>query len=87
MLLARSIADLLLFASVLFLPWWITLIMGAGLFFYFPAYFAELLAVALFMDVLYGTGTTKFSFSLVSTLSAVLLILILSPVKRRMRLG
>lgn len=81
----RILADALLVLSALLLPSWAALFFGAVLFFTFERFY-ELLAVALFMDLLYGAPLprfwhTEFAFSL----TAVVVFVALSYVKRRIR--
>lgn len=49
----RIAAGLLLLFSALFLPWWITILLGISFAFLFPRYI-ELFTVGFMIDLLYG---------------------------------
>jgi hypothetical protein len=82
----RFFADILLFGSALFLPWWSVLLAAATLFFVFPRFY-ELFFLALFIDLLYGVPVAHFgNFQFVLSLFSAVLYLLFAFVKRRMRI-
>ena len=84
--LKRIGADALLFTSVLFFPWWVTLCVGSLSFFLFSGYY-ELIAAGLLIDLLYGAPLARFGgFTQVSALGASCLFFALLVIKRRMRI-
>lgn len=54
----RIIINALLFSSILFFPWWITLFIAVAFLFMFEAY--EVLLWGLFGDLLYGAPVAGF---------------------------
>ena len=54
----RIILNVLMFGSVLFFPWWFTIIIAICFLFAFNAY--EVLFWGLLADILYGVSTTNF---------------------------
>lgn len=82
----RTLADILLIMAALFLPWWVVLPFAVALFFTFERYF-ELFLAAFLMDLLYGNALLRFGgFQFVLSLGSVLLYIILTFPKRRMRI-
>lgn len=82
----RLVADLIVFFSLLYMPWWATLILAILCLFMFEHYF-EILIVGVALDSLYNTawhGYTNVQF----ILSAICLIVyvISFPLKRRLTL-
>jgi hypothetical protein len=83
----RIIADLLLVSAAFFLPWWFALFSGAALFFLFDRFF-ELFLIAFLMDLLYAIPLPRFgSFEFVLSLFSVAMYVLLTFLKRRMRLA
>ncbi len=81
----RSLADLLLFALVLFAPWWLAALFASACFLFFGG-FVELILAALLADLLYGAPTERFfGFPFVLSLSAALAALALGSLKKRLR--
>jgi len=86
--IARIAADSLLAVSVLFLPWWFTFIAATVCFFLFESYCYEFLAAALAVDILYAVPQHRFGGSeFVVTIGALLILAVLIPMRRRMRLA
>jgi hypothetical protein len=84
--LFRILADAALVLSVLFLPWWATLVLVLVSFFLFESYGYELVAAGVAMDLLYGVPQVRFAgITLVATLSSLLLLALLVSMRRRMR--
>lgn len=84
--LKRILLNSLLFASILFLPWYIPVILG--ILFYWKYSMYEILAWALCMDILYDSYHVQQAGwfpALVFTYSTALLILILNLIKKRIR--
>ncbi len=85
-MMIRVSADLLLLMAAFFLPWWVVLLYGVGLFFVFDRFF-ELFFVAFLMDLIYAVPLPRFGrFEFVLSLGSVLLYFILTVIKRRMRI-
>lgn len=81
----RFFADLLLVIIAALLPWWLVLPCAAAFFFVFENYI-ELVLAAFFIDLLYGAPLPRFhNFQFVLSLGAVFLSVLLTFVKRRMR--
>jgi len=85
--IARITADCFVAVSVLLFPWWVTALTAVVCFFLFKSYYYEFIAAALAVDILYGAPQSRFGDSLFVVLIGALLILaVLMPVRRRMRL-
>lgn len=81
----RIFADIGMFASVLFLPWWVTLLLGIGFFFVFESYY-ELLISAFLIDILYGVPLALFGgFTAVHTVGTALIYVPLYLIRKRVR--
>ncbi len=81
----RILADILLFASALFLPWWITILAAFACFFLFQ-YFVELIIIGFLLDVLFGVPLPRFGgFQFVLSVISVLFFGVGTFLKRRMR--
>lgn len=55
----RVVFNILMFGSILFLPWWVTIIIAIGFLFKFRAY--EVILWGVFADVLYSSAVISFS--------------------------
>ena len=85
MTMPRILADIILAGSVLFLPWWASLLIGSAFFFAFDFYY-ELLIAGLLADLLYGAPISKFGgFTAVSAVGVLLVCVPLFSVRKRMR--
>ena len=85
-ILKRILADALLVAFALFLPWFATLALGSLFFFFFDSFF-ELIVAGFLMDLLFGVPLLRFGgFQFVLSLGALLLTLVLYPLRARMRI-
>lgn len=81
----RACADILLFGSVLFLPWWVGAALALVSFFFFPNY-VEMLLAALLTDLLYAAPAERFwGFQFVLSLSAVAVFVFCTILKRHLR--
>jgi hypothetical protein len=84
----RITFSLALFASVLFAPWWIALILAAALTLRFRAW--EVIAAGILYDLLWLPGSVSFSsfehLPLASIISLVL-VFALEPLRRQLLLG
>jgi len=76
----RIFLDSILFLSIFFLPWWITLIIGGALVYFFDSFF-EILIVGLVLDTLYGIGNQGVLLGLPLTLSLSIFFLVSFLVK------
>lgn len=82
----RIFAGIGMFASVLFFPWWVTLLMGTGFFFIFESYY-ELLISALLIDILYGVPLALLGgFTAVHTVGTALIYIPLYLIRKRVRM-
>lgn len=79
----RLLAYIILFLSILFLPFWIylPLLFVASVIF---GFFWEGIVFAFFIEVLYGGGEGIILFSPVA-LSVLVLIILLIPIRKRLR--
>ncbi len=85
-MMRRALADLLLLASVLYFPWWVMPLLGGSFSFFFPDYY-ELIVAALLTDILYGGPLPYLGrFPLPYTAGALVLFILLTLVRRRMRI-
>ena len=81
----RLAANLILFISIVFFPWWITLLF-AGVFFFKFSLMYEVIGWAFFMDVLYGTRLSFFfNVTLLASSGALVLFMITEMLKTRIR--
>ncbi len=58
-MISRILIDIFIFLSILFFPWWITVILVIWGVFLFDNFYEALLA-GLLIDLLYGTRTEEF---------------------------
>lgn len=81
----RALCDILLLAAVFFFPWWFMLIAASALFFVFNRFY-ELFLFAFLADLLYAGAAARFGgFPFALSAFALLLFLVLTAVKRRIR--
>lgn len=81
----RIFANILLFASVLFFPWWVTVMAGVIFAVFFSAFY-ESIFWAFFIDLLYGTEAASFlNFTFLFTASTIIFVLILERIKKTTR--
>lgn len=77
----RFALDGLLVASVLYFPWWITLLIAVALLIVSPGY--EVLLAGAALDLLYGDmGLFGISVPLISTVAALILFIVAFILKR-----
>ncbi len=57
-MIKRAIADIFIVFSILYAPWWVTVIAGVLFAFYFNNYY-ELIAAGVLVDILYGNNSTS----------------------------
>jgi hypothetical protein len=82
----RCAADLLLFGSVLYFPWWVGMSLALVFFFAFPTY-VEMLLAALFTDLLYAAPTERFGgFLFVLSISSLVVFVLCGILKRHLRI-
>lgn len=79
----RLVLNILLFLTILFLPWWFVLLAALALLIVFDAY--EILFWGLFIDALYGNPSTfiLFSFEYVFTIGFLAVLIISFIIKRK----
>ncbi len=81
----RLLANLIIFASLLFFPWWVTLFLALAAVFFFKAFY-EILAWALVGDFLYSTRTELFfNIQFVFTLCAAGIFFLAERTKKMTR--
>jgi len=77
----RIAADIILFLSILFLPWWLTTAI-ALLFLFFFHFFIEFVIAGFIVDMLFRAGDIP-----MFGLSAVAIFIIISFLKTKLRYG
>ena len=81
MLVTRISLNILMVSSILFLPWWLSILFALVLLFGFEA--VEVLGWGLLIDILYGTPLTLFfNFTFIFTLLFFVLFLSTQYLKR-----
>jgi len=84
-MLIRVIADIVIFFSILYTPFWLTLLALIGAAFYFRSYY-ELIGGGILIDMLYGTPLVKFfDVSFITTIITVSLYFIIDRIKQNIR--
>ena len=83
----RSIAIIIIFLSIILLPYWIYLpLLGAAMIF-FPLFW-EGIFLALLIDLLYGDGIGRVEHLLSPmAFAATLLLIVLLPIRERIRVN
>jgi len=83
MLVTRISLNILMVSSILFLPWWLSILFALVLLFGFEA--VEVLGWGLLIDILYGTPLTLFfNFTFIFTLLFLTLFLVTTHLKQRL---
>lgn len=77
----RIILNILLFASILFLHWWVSIFIALILLVLHKSY--ELVLWGIFADSLYSSVDGLFGIQFIFTLIFILILLISIPVKKR----
>lgn len=81
----RILASIILAFSVLFLPFWISVLVALWAFFSF-SFFYEAVGIFLLSDLLYGVKEQKFyGFLFVSAIIALIVILLLELLKKKLK--
>ncbi|OGI60840.1 hypothetical protein A2814_03450 [Candidatus Nomurabacteria bacterium RIFCSPHIGHO2_01_FULL_38_19] len=81
----RILASVILLISVLFFPFWLSVILALAATVYF-SYFLEAVALFLLSDLLYGVKETKFFDTVfVSFIVASILLVIIELVKKKLK--
>ncbi|MFC1720851.1 hypothetical protein ACFL0K_01210 [Patescibacteria group bacterium] len=84
-ILKRIIADLILLLSVLFMPWWLTVILAFVLVFYFKSYY-EFIIAGVLTDALYGVPQDwLFDLTLMYTSFSIVIFIFIQWLKTRLR--
>lgn len=82
-MLVRILATVVLFFSVLYLPFWVSVILALGAMAYFRMYW-EAVLVFLVIDALYGVPQERFfGFTFVASAFALALLLIVEILKTK----
>ncbi len=77
-MLKRIILDILLFLSVLFAPWWVSVLLALIFMIYFRN-FIEIIIAGFIIDILYGNGQMYF------TVGSLVVFVFLHLFKRKIR--
>ena len=81
----RISASFILLLSVLFMPWWISVILALVGIIYFH-YFWEAVALAIVSDLLFGVPETKFyNMVFISFLFTIIALLLIEFIKKKTR--
>ena len=81
----RILASVLLLFSVLFLPFWVSILLALAGMFYFSVFW-ETVVLFLLSDLLYGAGEAKFHGAVfVSFVSAIIVIIAIEIVKKKLK--
>lgn len=81
----RILAFILLLFSVLFLPFWVSVILALGAMVYFPVFW-EATALFLLSDLLYGASEAKFfGMVFVSFFASIAVLIAIETLKKRLR--
>lgn len=81
----RILFSILLFISILFWPFWLSVILALGGMFYFNIFW-EAIALFLLSDLLYGVKETKFSGVIfISFILAVLVFILIEILKKKLK--
>lgn len=79
----RIIFNLLIFTSILFLPWWFTVIIAISFLFMFTSY--EVILLGLFADILYSSSVPSFfNIEFLFTIVFIILFIIVYFVKNKL---
>lgn len=78
----RILACLLLLFSILFMPFWVSVVLALGGMIYFTIYW-EAVALFLLSDLLYGAREAKFSGEIFISFVATLIVLIVVEVVKK----
>jgi len=79
----RILVDVILVVGAFLLPWWVTAILGLAALFYFKNFY-EAIAIGLVLDSIYGTSAIFNSFPYLLTMSALVLVLLVTNIRSRM---
>lgn len=82
-MILRIAFNVLMFTSVLFLPWWITAIIAISFLFKFTAY--EIILWGVFADMLYSASAPSFyNIEFLFTISAIVIFVLAYFIKKRL---
>lgn len=81
----RIFASIILLLSVLFMPFWLSVILALAGMIYF-SYFVEGALLLLLSDLLYGVGEARF-FNVVflSFIFAIIALVVIEPLKKKLK--
>ncbi|KKR79441.1 MAG: hypothetical protein UU24_C0008G0004 [Candidatus Nomurabacteria bacterium GW2011_GWA2_40_9] len=81
----RIIFSVVMLLSVLFLPFWISVILGVLGIIYF-SYFFEVVALFLLSDLLYGVGEMRyFQITFISSIISFLILIVIKFLKKKLK--
>ena len=81
----RILASVIILVSVLFMPFWLSVILALAAMVYF-SYFVEAVALFLLSDLLYGVKEAKFFGAIfVTFLIAVVCLVLLETIKKKLK--
>ncbi len=82
----RILAIIVLLISVLFMPFWLSVLLGLGMIIYFPI-FGEAVVIFFISDLLYGTQEIKFyGIAYISLIISIIVLVGLEFIKKKLRL-
>lgn len=81
----RILSFFLLLFSVIFMPFWVSVLLGLGAMAYFPIY-AEVVVISLLLDLLYGAPEPKFfGITFVSLIISTITLIGIELLKTRLK--
>ncbi|OGI76048.1 hypothetical protein A3C67_00485 [Candidatus Nomurabacteria bacterium RIFCSPHIGHO2_02_FULL_42_19] len=81
----RIFASFVLLISVLFMPFWVSMLLAAGLMLYFPVFW-ETVLLFLLSDLLFGVAEARFfGITYVSFIAALLFLIGLEIIKKKLK--
>ncbi len=84
-MLLRIFTGIVLFLSILFLPWWVSAVIAISAVFFFKSYY-EIIAAGFLIDALYGAPRAWFfDLSVIGGVFAVVAFFLIQWLKRRIR--
>lgn len=85
-MLLRILASVVLLFSILFLPFYISVILALGAIFYFSLFF-EAVFLFFIIDLLYGVKGGNYHTTFISFFIALVLVIVLEFLKNKFRLN
>jgi hypothetical protein len=84
-MILRILASLVLLLSILFMPFWVSVILALAEMVYFSFYW-ESVGIFLLSDLLYGTSEARFfNIFFISFLISLLILILIELIKKKLR--